>query len=114
MAAPDAPAACLLHFGDERAAAARLAAACGLPALEIARHRFPDGELKLTLPVDAAGQLPARAVLLRSLDQPNDKLIELLLAARAARAAWACGSSSWWRPTWPICARTSPSTPARP
>ena len=38
MAAPDAPAACLLHFGDERAAAARLAAACGLPALEIARH----------------------------------------------------------------------------
>ena len=26
MAAPDAPAACLLHFGDERAAAARLAA----------------------------------------------------------------------------------------
>lgn len=86
MAAPDAPAACLLHFGDERAAAARLAAACGLPALEIARHRFPDGELKLTLPVDAAGQLPARAVLLRSLDQPNEKLIELLLAARSARS----------------------------
>lgn len=50
MAAPDAPAACLLHFDGERAAAARLAAACGLPALEIARHRFPDGELKLTLP----------------------------------------------------------------
>ena len=86
MAAPDAPAACLLHFGDERAAAARLAAACGLPALEIARHRFPDGELKLTLPVDAAGQLPARAVLLRSRDQPNEKLIELLLAARSARS----------------------------
>ena len=66
MAAPDAPAACLLHFGDERAAAARLAAACGLPALEIARHRVPDGELKLTRPVDAAGPLPARAVLRRS------------------------------------------------
>ncbi len=39
----------------------------------------------LTLPVDGAGQLPARAVLLRSLYQPNDKLVELLLAARAAR-----------------------------
>ena len=40
---------------------------------------------KLTLPVDGAGQLPVRAVLLRSLYQPNDKLVELLLAARAAR-----------------------------
>ncbi|MGL4809772.1 MAG: ribose-phosphate pyrophosphokinase-like domain-containing protein, partial [Giesbergeria sp.] len=83
---PTAPAACLLHFDDERAAAQRLAQASGLPALEIARHRFPDGELKLTLPVDASGHLPARAVLLRSLHQPNDKLIELLLAARAARS----------------------------
>ena len=82
---PTAPAACLLHFDDERAAAQRLAQASGLSALEIARHRFPDGELKLTLPVDASGLLPERAVLLRSLHQPNDKLIELLLAARAAR-----------------------------
>ena len=86
MAAPDAPAACLLHFDGERAAARLAAASCGLPALEIARHRFPDGEHKLTLPVDAAGQLPARAVLLHSLDQPNEKLIELLLAARSARS----------------------------
>ncbi len=77
--------ACLLFFADERTSAERLAAAAGLPARPIARHRFPDGELKLTLPVDAQGQLPQRAVLLRSLHQPNDKLIELLLAARTAR-----------------------------
>ena len=75
---------CLLYFDDERPAAERLAAASG-PLRPVQRHRFPDGELKLTLPVDGAGQLPARAVLLRSLYQPNDKLVELLLAARAAR-----------------------------
>lgn len=78
--------ACLLYFDDEQSAAARLAAATGLPALPIARHRFPDGELKLTLPVDAAGHLPVRAVLLRSLFQPNEKLVELLLTAQTARS----------------------------
>ncbi len=82
----DAGPSCLLYLDDEQTAAAGLAAAAGLIALPIARHRFPDGELKLTLPVDASGQLPARAVLLRSLHQPNDKLIELLLAARTARS----------------------------
>ena len=76
---------CLLYFDDERPAAERLAAASGLDLRPMQRHCFPDGELKLTLPVDGAGQLPARAVLLRSLYQPNDKLVELLLAARAAR-----------------------------
>lgn len=71
----------LLHFDDEAAFAAALARASGLPPLAIGRHRFPDGELKLTLPA----QLPAQVVLLRSLAQPNEKLIEVLLAARTAR-----------------------------
>ena len=75
----------LLYFDDEQAAAQRLAAATGLPAQPVARHRFPDGELKLTLPVDGSGSLPANAVLLRSLHLPNEKLVELLLAAEAAR-----------------------------
>jgi ribose-phosphate pyrophosphokinase len=56
-----------------------------MTAQAIERHRFPDGELKLRLPVNAAGRLPRRVVLLRSLHQPNDKLVELLLAARTAR-----------------------------
>ena len=71
----------LLYFDDQEAAATRLADAAGLPASCIERHRFPDGELKLRLPA----ALPARTVLYRSLDQPNEKLVELLLAARTAR-----------------------------
>jgi ribose-phosphate pyrophosphokinase len=47
----------------------------------VQRHRFPDGEIRLRLP-DA---LPERVVLLRTLDHPNEKLVDLLLAARTAR-----------------------------
>jgi ribose-phosphate pyrophosphokinase len=71
----------LLHFDDERDYAARLATAACLTLAPIDRHRFPDGELKLRLPTPVA----PRAVLLRSLHRPNEKLVELLLAARAAR-----------------------------
>ncbi len=71
----------LLYFEDETEAALRLARAAGLMPAAIERHRFPDGELKLRLPP----ALPARGVLWRSLDQPNEKLVELLLAARTAR-----------------------------
>ena len=71
----------LLHFDDERDYAARLATAAGLAPAPIERHRFPDGELKLRLPTPMA----PRAALLRSLHRPNEKLVELLLASRAAR-----------------------------
>ena len=77
--------ACLLHFDDETDAAERLGRAAQLPVKMIDRHRFPDGELKLRLPVDGAGCLPTHLVLLRSLHDPNEKLVELLLTARAAR-----------------------------
>ena len=73
--------ALLLHFDDELASAERLAAQTGLTLGQIERHRFPDGELKLRLPA----ALPKQVVLLRTLDHPNEKLIELLLAARTAR-----------------------------
>lgn len=72
----------LLYFDDQRDAATRLAVAAGLTAACIERHHFPDGELKLRLPAC----VPARTVLYRSLDKPNEKLVELLLAARTARA----------------------------
>ncbi|MEZ5419117.1 MAG: ribose-phosphate diphosphokinase [Vicinamibacterales bacterium] len=71
----------LLHFDDERTAARRLARAAGIEAALVARHRFPDGELKVTLPA----RLPRRVALFRSLHDPNEKLVELLLAAGAAR-----------------------------
>jgi len=76
------PPSTLLYFDDEQAAAARLARAAGLAPAQVERHRFPDGEIRLRLP-DA---LPAHAVLLRTLDHPNEKLVELLLAARTARS----------------------------
>ncbi len=71
----------LLHFDDERGLARRIAGAAGLASATIARHRFPDGEIKLTLPA----RVPRRIVVLRSLHQPNEKLLELLLAVQTAR-----------------------------
>lgn len=72
----------LLHFDDEAPFAALLAQAADLEPRQVRRHRFPDGELKLTLPVP----LPSDAVALRSLHHPNEKLVELVLLADAARA----------------------------
>lgn len=71
----------LLHFDDETALAEGIAAAAGLRRAVVARHRFPDGELRLRLPP----ALPARAVLLRGLHDPDTHLIETLFAARTAR-----------------------------
>lgn len=61
-------------------AAKRLAARLGLGCEEIAFHRFPDGELRVTV-----GPAAATTILYASLDQPNDKLIALLFAAEALR-----------------------------
>jgi ribose-phosphate pyrophosphokinase len=78
--------ALLLYFEDETESALQLARAAGLELAQIGRHRFPDGELKLRLPVP----LPEKVVILRTLDHPNEKLLELLLAARTARELGAC------------------------
>ncbi|GAA0630631.1 ribose-phosphate diphosphokinase [Halomonas beimenensis] len=75
----------VLHCEDEAPAARRLAEAAGLEARELSRHRFPDEELCLTLPFRQAGDFPDTLVVYRSLDRPNDKLVELLLIARHAR-----------------------------
>lgn len=72
---------CVLAFDDETPMAAALAQALGVPALPVERHRFPDGELKLRLPPE----LPPHVVLLRTLHPPNERLLELLIAAPAAR-----------------------------
>ena len=71
----------LLYFADEQASAERIAQAGKLELMQIERHRFPDGELKLRLPEP----LPQRVVLLRTLAQPIEKLLELLLVAQTAR-----------------------------
>ena len=72
----------LLGFPEYDAQARRLAEAAGMEYACIDIHRFPDGESKLTLPP----KLPCNVVLCRSLDNPNAKLVELVLAAGGARA----------------------------
>lgn len=71
----------ILGFPDYAGQGEQLARALDRPFATIDVHRFPDGESRVTLPPD----LPERVVLCRSLDRPNDKLVELLLAARTAR-----------------------------
>lgn len=71
----------LLGFPDYAPQARALAVALGAPYAEIEMHRFPDGESRLRLP----GRLPPRVILCRSLDDPNAKLVELLIAAATAR-----------------------------
>lgn len=71
----------LLAFADEQDLALRLAAELGCPVELVQAHRFPDGEMRLVLPKP----LPAEVIVLRGLQQPNDKLVELLIAAPAAR-----------------------------
>jgi ribose-phosphate pyrophosphokinase len=61
-------------------AAARLAARLGVPAHTIEVHRFPDGELRVTV-----GPAAATTVVYAALDQPNDKLLAILFAAEALR-----------------------------
>lgn len=73
--------ALLLCFPDEVDFGKLIATAADMDIATLERHPFPDGEIKLRLPAT----LPERIVILRSLNQPNDKLIELLLAAQTAR-----------------------------
>lgn len=60
--------------------AVRLAARLGIPVHEIALHRFPDGELRVTV-----GPAAPTTVLYVPLDRPSDKLLALLFAVEALR-----------------------------
>ena len=71
----------VLGFPEYAAQAMRLSETLRLPYSEVALHRFPDGESRVTLPAS----LPEHLVFCRSLNQPNDKLIEFLLCAQTAR-----------------------------
>lgn len=72
---------CVLGFPDYRAPARALAERAQLAYADIELHHFPDGESKLLLPT----ALPAQVVICQTLDRPNRKLVELMLAAAAAR-----------------------------
>lgn len=67
-------------FAESREPAARLARWLGVPLHDVSSRRFPDGESLVRVP-DAT---PV-AIMYRSLDNPDPKLFELLLAASALR-----------------------------
>lgn len=71
----------IIGFNDYAPQSQRLAQAldCEFRIAEI--HHFPDAECKITLPP----QLPERVIICRSLDNPNQKLVELLLVAESCR-----------------------------
>jgi len=71
----------VIGFDDYREQAKALANALHTDYQEIKRHTFPDGESLVQVPTD----LSQHVVLVRSLNQPNDKLIELLLSVSALR-----------------------------
>ena len=70
----------LYAFPESAAAARRLASLLAVPCVDAAVRRFPDGESLVRIDPPAE-----TAILYRSLDRPNDKLIEILLAAAALR-----------------------------
>jgi ribose-phosphate pyrophosphokinase len=78
--------ATVIHFfADSEAPARRLAELLGAPAAPIEVHVFPDGERRVRV-----GETSGQAILYRSLNDatardPDDKLIEVLLAASALR-----------------------------
>lgn len=71
----------LLAFDTYEAQSRKLADALNISCHIIQQHRFPDGEYKLTLPTN----IPEQVIFCHSLNQPNEKLVELLLAAKTAR-----------------------------
>lgn len=71
----------ILGFADYQAQGEALARELKAEFALVEVHRFPDGESKVTLPQE----LPEEVCICRSLDHPNDKLIELLLTAKTAR-----------------------------
>ncbi|OGT20482.1 MAG: phosphoribosylpyrophosphate synthetase [Gammaproteobacteria bacterium RBG_16_57_12] len=71
----------VIGFPESRRQSEALAQALRCPCHVLDIHHFPDGESRVTLPSSLAEHL----VICRSLDHPNDKLVELLLCCKAAR-----------------------------
>mgnify|MGYP005695692449 CR=1 FL=1 len=72
----------ILSFPEYQDPAYRLSEELGVAVEIVEIHHFPDGESLVKLPKN----LPKKVAFLRSLDSPNDKLIELMLAAETARS----------------------------
>ena len=68
----------LLSFDNYEAPAKRLADLLNIKFDKIHLHRFPDGESLIKLPTE----LPAKIIICQTLDFPNDKLVDLFIAAK--------------------------------
>lgn len=71
----------VLGFKNYLAPAQQLSQYLTLPFKQVDCHQFPDGETKVTLPSD----LPKQLIICQTLNQPDQKLIELILVAQTAR-----------------------------
>ncbi len=71
----------LLYFTEYGNTSRQIASQVSAVPVEVGVHHFPDGESLVRLPA----ALPREVGLCRSLCRPNDKLVELMLAARQAR-----------------------------
>lgn len=72
----------VLGFPEYDGPAHRLAGAIGADYQVMEIHHFPDGESLVRFPVD---RLPSQVIFCRSLDRPNEKLLEMMLAVETAR-----------------------------
>lgn len=72
--------AAVFAFEETQAQAKALAECLGVPSQDVSVRSFPDGESLVRVPSAAR-----TALLFRSLDHPNTKLVEILLAASALR-----------------------------
>ena len=79
------PAPALHAFPDSLVFARKLGRALGWPVERIELHHFPDGESLVRVRAEAG----TRAIVVRSLFEPNEKIFELLLAADAMHRAGA-------------------------
>jgi hypothetical protein len=70
----------VLGFPESRFHARGLAVALGVTYVDVEIHVFPDGESRVRI-ADIDAIRSKRAALYRSLDTPNTKIIELILAA---------------------------------
>jgi ribose-phosphate pyrophosphokinase len=68
------------YLPSAAADAIRLASKLGVAAHAIALHRFPDGEMRVTV-----GPSTSTTIVYASLDDPNEKLIAIVSAAEALR-----------------------------
>lgn len=72
----------IICFSEGETPARAIAESLSIDYATIATKKFPDGESLVRLPLP----LKKNLIIYRSLDRPNDKIIELIMACDAARA----------------------------